>query len=164
MCIKSKSRAFGSDTLQYKLAKLAEASACKRQVTAFQSISSRVAWFLSNCSTDAKHSAYLAVLPKNPYFTFTDSEIKLLIYKRLYMDLPYHIPGITKCCKSEKHSPCDSKGTQVSFCKLGGYQKAHMTPSILRSRAYLVLLVFLLREKREIALDFMTLAMVSKVT
>jgi hypothetical protein len=46
------------------------------------------------------------------------------------------------------------------------YNKSHMIPcSMLRSRAYLVSLVFLLRErKKKIALDFMTLAMVSKVT
>ena len=34
---KSRSRTFGTDTLEYKQAKLAEASACKRQATAFES-------------------------------------------------------------------------------------------------------------------------------
>ena len=39
-----------------------------------------------------------------------------------------------------------------------------MTPSVLRSKAYLVLLVLLLREKKKVALDFTTLAVVLKVT
>jgi hypothetical protein len=121
--LKSKARAFGNDTLQHKSVKLTDVNSCKRQINAFENNSNRIAWFLRNCSADAKHSAYLPVMPKNPYFTFTNSEMKLLIHKRLYMDLPYHIPGITKCCKNEKHFPCDSKGIQMSFCKLGGYQK-----------------------------------------
>ena len=161
---KSRSKALGADTLQYKLAKLAEASARKRQVAAFESNSSRAAWLLSNCSTGAKHSAYNAVLPKNPYFTFTDSEMKLLAYKRLYVDLPHHTPGVTKCCKSEKHSPCDSKGTQVSFCKLGGYQK--VTHDSLSTEIQSLLSAAGTSSKREErdSFSFMTLAMVSKVT
>jgi len=38
------------------------------------------------------------------------------------MDIPDLIPGVTTCC--DKHSRiCDSKGTQMSLCMSGGYQK-----------------------------------------
>ena len=35
----------------------------------------QIAWYRSNVADDARHAAYLSVLPKNPFFTFSNEEI-----------------------------------------------------------------------------------------
>jgi len=39
------------------------------------------------------------------------------------VDVPSHVPGVTKCCEHPKHSNCDSKGIQMSLCMKNGFQK-----------------------------------------
>ena len=82
----------------------------------------QIAWYRSNVADDARHTAYLSVLPKNAYFTFSNEEMLILTRRLLYLDIHLHIPCISKCCNNPKHANCDSKGTQMSVCAKGGYR------------------------------------------
>ena len=74
-----------------------------------------------NVADDARQAAYLSVLPKNPFFTFSNEEMLILTRRLLYLVIHLHIPGISKCYNNPKHANCDSKGTQMSVCAKGGY-------------------------------------------
>jgi hypothetical protein len=91
----------------------------------------RTAWFTSNTSNDAKHAAYIAVLPKKEYFTFSNDEILVLFRRLLYMDNHLHVNGITKCCANPKHTKCDPQGTQMYVCNKDGFKT--LTHNVLNS-------------------------------
>jgi hypothetical protein len=108
-------------TLQNKLYDSTRSLARQNLIDSFSS-SNQVAWYVSNVDDDAKHSAYLAVLPKGPYSDFTNEQYILLLRRRLYLEMHLNIPGITKCCEDPKHKICDPFGTQMTSCKKNGHK------------------------------------------
>ena len=108
-------------SLQSKIYDLQRNHARDSLVDSFNDLK-QIAWNRSNVADDARHAAYLSVLPKNPFFTFSNEEMLILTRRLLYLDIHLHIPGISKCCNNHKHANCDSKGTQMSVCTKGGYR------------------------------------------
>ena len=54
----------------------------------------QIACYHSNVADDARHAAYLSVLPKKAYFAFLNEE--MLIFRRLlYLNIHLHLPGIS---------------------------------------------------------------------
>ena len=110
-----------STSLQSKIYDLQRIYARDSLVDSFNDLN-QIAWYRSNVADDARHAAYLSVLPKNAYFIFSNEEMLILIRRLLYLDTHLHLPGISKCCNNPKHAYCDSKGTQMSVCAKGGYR------------------------------------------
>ena len=74
----------------YKLYDSTRSFAREKLMNSFRN-TKRTAWFTSNTSNDAKHAAYIAVLPKKEYFTFSNDEILVLFRRLLYMDNHLHV-------------------------------------------------------------------------
>ena len=66
-----------STHLQSKIYDLQRNHARDSLVDSFNDLN-QIAWYCSNVANDARHAAYLSVISKNPFFTFSNEKMLIL--------------------------------------------------------------------------------------